>query len=400
MEVHEVIIVGGGCAGLFAACFLKKAGADYLLLERNPECGRKLLVTGHGRCNITNLKAPSELKQGYHEAANFVYPAIAFFAPEDCVRFLEDELGLKVKEEENNRIFPVSDKASDVRDALVRYTGKDSIRTGYRCISAVCENGIFELGSDCGEKVYGRNLILACGGSSYPHTGSDGSGFKLAEMMGHSIVPPRASLAQIKTPSPVCPELAGVTVDNVELSLYTGGTKTAGTAGSLLFTHAGISGPAAFELSREIPIKADDVYILADFAPGLTDKELLGRMEQKGKTNFVNLLAEYVPRSVAEVLTGAGDIKCADVTAQLRKSALRALKEFRFDITSAPDIDTAYCTRGGADLKELDRKSYGSKLVKGLYIIGENTDVDGISGGYNLAFAAASASLAVRSIVG
>ena len=400
MREAGVAVIGGGAAGLFAGCFLKMNGADLVILERNTECGLKLLITGHGRCNITNLKEPRELKRGYHEASNFVYPAINSFPPSACVRFIEDEVGIRLKTEENDRVFPVSDKASDIRDGLVRYIGKDRIITGFKCVSIRKDDALFEIVSEDDSMVKAKYVILACGGMSYPHTGSDGSGFKLASALGHSIAKPAAALATVNTSAEFCGPLAGVTVPGVVLTLYDRGAKRAVSRGDLLFTHKGISGPSVMELSREIPARPDNTYILADLAPGITDRSLTELIDSKPRALFATVLASLVPRRLAESLLDDTQIKCSGVTSAERKKILGRLKRFRFDINEAPDINSAYCTRGGVELSELDRKSFGSGIIPGLFIIGENTDVDGISGGYNLAFAAASAHLAVKSIVG
>ena len=396
----NVAIVGGGVAGLYAACFLAKAGVDFLLLERNEECGKKLLITGHGRCNITNLKEPSELKKGFHEAGNFVYPAISGFAPADIVRFIENELKVPLKTEENDRVFPVSDKASDVRDAFVRFLGREHILTGYLCSSITKENDTFRLVSEDGREVVSDKVVLACGGSSYPQTGSDGSGFDLARSLGHTIAETRGALAAVKTGDDLCGTLAGVTVENTVIRLYSGGRKTAETTGDLLFTHSGVSGPAVMEISREIPATAGpDTYFEICFARGLSDKDLVEKIDGHGDTKLVNVIAEYVPKSLAAAICGDGDLYCRDVRAETRKAVFRKLTAYRMDIEKAPDIRTSYCTRGGVILNELDRKTYASKKVYGIYVVGENTDVDGISGGYNLAFAASSAHLAAKDII-
>ena len=400
MMASGTAIIGGGASGLFASIFLKRAGEDLLILERNPECGRKILITGHGRCNITNLKEPSELKKGYNEASKFVYPAISKFSPADCMKLFQDELGVRLKVEENDRVFPVSDRASDIRDAMVRYVGEDNIRTGFKCVSIKRENGLFEITSENGDVVTCKNLILACGGQSYPGTGSDGSGFRLAAGLGHTINKPRASLSAIPATYESLNDLQGVTVEDVALSLYFDGKKQASAGGDLLFTHNGISGPSAMKISREIPAAiTGEVYILADLAEGLTDGELVGRINANPRTKLCNLISDYVPRSLASGICG-DEIYCRDVRSEMRKDVLRKLRSFRFDIRKTPDISSAYCTRGGVILNELCRDSYESRLVPDLFVIGENTDVDGISGGYNLAFAAGSAFLAVKRILG
>ncbi len=399
--IVDTAVIGGGASGLFAACFLQKHHVDFVLLEKNPECGQKLLTTGHGRCNITNLKPPAELKKGYHEAANFVYPAIKGFSPSDCVKFINDELKLKTKVEENDRVFPVSDKASDVRDAMVRYIGSGRIITGFDCVSVERNDEGFRIASAGGGSVTAKHLILACGGMSYPKTGSDGSGFALASSLGHKNNAPRSALAPVRTSEDFCKNLAGVSADNADLTLWTGGKKTASYRGNILFTHSGISGPAVMELSREIPPEiTEETYFLANFVPSLDERTFASEVNSNPGTKLVNLVSSYVPKSLAFAVCEDGDLYCRDTRSEVRKAVYRRLTEMRFDIQEVPDIKTAYCTRGGVILNELDRNTYQSKIVPGLYIIGENTDVDGISGGYNLAFAAGSAYLAVMSIVG
>lgn len=400
MTAVNTAVIGGGAAGLWAGCLLRDRNAGFIVLERGNECGRKLLLTGHGRCNITNNKSPSELRGCYHEAGNFVYPALCGFTPSDACEFISGKLGVPLKTEENDRVFPVSDKASDIRDAMVRFIGSDHIKTGFECVKIERSEDGFNITPKDGDTVSAKHVILACGGAGYPRTGSDGSGFELASSLGHTIAEPKAALAAINTCGDFCRELSGVSVDGVSLSLFCGGRKTASASGTVLFTHQGISGPAAMELSREIPSDpGSDTYIEADFVPSLTDKILADEISGKNSHKFVNLLAERMPRSLAAAIVCDDELYCRDVRSEMRKAVVKKIKMFRFDVTEAPSTATAYVTRGGVILKELNRSSYESKLVKGLHIIGENTDVDGISGGFNLAFAASSAFLAVKDIL-
>ena len=398
--VHKVAIVGGGAAGLFAGCFLKRAGADFVILEKNPECGKKLLLTGHGRCNITNLKPPRDLKKGYHEEGNFVYPAISGFAPSDCFSFFTEELGVSLKTEENDRVFPKSDKAADIRDSMARYIGSKHMVTGFDVTSIKQNKDGFILRASSGSEVCASRVILSTGGASYPATGSDGSGYKLAGSLGHTITDIRASLSAVATDADFCSHLSGITLENVQLALYYGGSKKASSDGSLLFTHNGISGPAVMMISREIPAEiTGDTYFLADLAPDLTAQQLALDVNSNPNSKFVNILSRYVPKNLALQVVQDKDILCHELSANARKDSLRSLKEHRFDILKKPDVKTAYCTRGGVTTDEVDRKTYESSVVKGLYIVGELLDVDGISGGYNLAFAAGSSALAVKDIL-
>ena len=397
---HKVAIVGGGAAGLFAGCFLKRAGADFVVLEKNSECGKKLLLTGHGRCNITNLKPPRDLKKGFHEEGNFVYPAISGFAPSDCFKFFTEELGVSLKIEENDRVFPKSDKAADIRDSMIRFIGSEHLVTGFDVTSIKKVSDGFALRSSEGKEIIADKVILSCGGSSYPGTGSDGSGHKLAFSLGHRITDIRASLAAVPTDPEFCSELSGVTLANVSLALYYDGSKKASSKGNLLFTHNGISGPSVMTISREIPAKIKgETYFLADLAPDLTASKIADEVNANPNSKFVNILSKYVPKSLALQVVQDKDILCHELSANARKNSVRSIKEHRFCITKTPDVKTAYCTRGGVSTDEVDRKTYESSVANGLYIVGELLDVDGISGGYNLAFAAGSSAMAVRDIL-
>ncbi|MBQ7275495.1 MAG: aminoacetone oxidase family FAD-binding enzyme [Clostridiales bacterium] len=408
-------IIGGGAAGLFAACFLKKEGASFTLLEKGPECGRKLLLTGHGRCNLTNRKPVTELMQGYHEASKFMKPALSSFTPEDVMAFVQGELGVSLKEEENNRIFPVSDKASDIRDALVDYAGAENIRTGFEvtdieCSEGSCEGRFTVIGKD-GTRLRFDVLIMATGGKTFPQTGSDGKSFIiLGNSLGHKVTPLYPALTGI----PVAGEdkeftssLSGVSV-YAGAGLYLDNRKHQKTEGNVLFTHDGLSGPAITELARDIPedVSEHDGWIELDFTPGRddteVDKELLEQMRVRPDTRLVTIGADYVPHSVSNALgkrAGVTDITAANITREQRKEYIRNLKHLHLTIDRQPKFETAYVTRGGVALDEINRKTCESKLLPGLYIIGEALDVDGISGGYNLQAAASEAYIAVRGIM-
>ncbi len=409
-EGKKVAIVGAGAAGLFAGCFLKKEGIPFVILERGDKPGRKLLLTGHGRCNITNNKSPKMLKDGYHEAGSYIYSAISSFTPEDAVSFIERELKVKLKEEENNRVFPVSDKAESIRSALVSYIGSENIVTGFCCIDMDKTEEGFVVISDRGDKVEASEVILACGGRSFPETGSDGTGYKVAESMGHTITPLIPALASVEVSTKdreFTSAVSGVSV-NADASLFCDRKKRATGTGSVLFTHKGLSGPAIMELSREIPrnIASSEGWIELDFTPHRSDeeldRELLQEMEGHPDSKITTLASRYVPSSVADKLgerAGVTDLRAKMVTKNARKELLKVLKHLPFHIDTPPAYETAYVTRGGVALKEIERKSMGSKLVPGLYVIGEMLDIDGVSGGYNLQAAMSEAFIAVRDIM-
>ncbi len=406
-------IIGGGAAGLFAASMFRKLSGNenvrVTILEKNSIPGQKLTLTGHGRCNITNRKDVSVLKDGYHEAGNFIYPALKEFSPEYTIGFIENDIGLKTKEEDNNRIFPVCDSAEKVRDALVSYiSGITDIRCNSK-VSSITKMDVFEVVTS--ERTYTFDyLILSCGGSSFPQTGSAGDSYRLAEKTGHTVIPVRAALAPVNADSGSVQnikELSGVSLP-AKVSLFCSDKKTASSDGEILFTGSGLSGPAIMELSREVPpdISGIKVYLELDLIPSLSDEqldmELLKLINDHPDTKIVNLLAHYVPVSVAVAVSsvaGAEGLYAQGFTKESRKKLVREAKHFRVGIDKAPSIDKAYVTRGGVSLKEVDRKTMQSRKISGLYIIGEALDIDGISGGYNLQACMSEAYLAVKDVL-
>ena len=412
--MKRIGIIGGGAAGLFAACLLKKfSGGEMLnviLLEKNEIPGKKLILTGHGRCNITNLKPASELKKGYHEADNFIYPALKEFGPEDTISFIENDIGLKTKEEDNNRIFPVCDSAARVRDSLVSYIA-DSTKT--ICNSKVLDirkESSFEV-STANEKYNFDYVILSCGGSSFPQTGSTGDSYRLAGKTGHTVITPRAALAPVKADDEsltFIKNLSGVSVIS-KVSLFCNGKKTAATEGEILFADFGLTGPAVMEISREIPRDISDCnpYFELDLVPSSTDEQFDQEFQkligEHPDTKISTLLTRYVPASVAgEIAAKAGvsDLYAQGFTKDNRRKTVNEIKHLKVGIIREPSIDKAYVTRGGVSLKEVDRKTMQSRLVPGLYILGEALDIDGISGGYNLQACMSEAFLAVKDILG
>lgn len=408
-------IIGGGAAGLWAACFLKKARLDFVLFEKGPECGRKLLLTGHGRCNITNRKSPSELQNGYHEASGFIKAALSSFTPEDTIDFIENELKIPLKEEDDNRMFPVSDKASDIRDALVRFAGEQNIITDCEIadVSVInsSEGRRFELISSDGRRETVDRLIIATGGTTFSRTGSDGRSYDLIEdVLGHKVTPLYPALTGIPVSEKdreFTSSVSGVSV-YAGAGIYLNNRKTNKTEGNVLFTHEGLSGPAITELARYIPenVVEEKGWIELDFTPGRdekeVDKELLAEMSQRPNAKLTSIGRAYVPASLSEAIgkrAGVTDLVASKVTKEDRKEFLKNLKHLQMTIARQPSFETAYVTRGGVALEQIKRKSFESKLIPGVYIIGEALDIDGISGGYNLQAAISEAYIAVRSLM-
>lgn len=404
-------IIGGGSAGLMAAAFLKKGGsAEFTVLEKGPSVGRKLLMTGKGRCNITNRKLPKDLKSGYHEAASYIYKALSSFTPDDACAFMSDVLGVELKEEDNNRMFPVTDDANTILEALVSYIGSSNIVTGFDCVDVeVSDMGVTCIAADGRQAVFDE-IVMACGGKSYPHTGSDGKGYELARSVGHTItplIPALVGIDVIEEDREFTASVSGVAV-NAGAALYYNSRKQAETTGDVLFTHRGVSGPAVRELAREIPrdIVDQEGWIELDFTPCISDEdfstEFANEVEAHPKSKLTTLGAHYVPQSVAEGLAiraGVTDLCCAEVNRAARRAYEQEIKHLKLHIDSAPDYSNAYVTRGGVSLKEVDRASMRSKICDRIYIIGEMLDIDGISGGYNLQACMSEAYVAVSSIL-
>lgn len=411
--MKRIGIIGGGAAGLFAACLLKKFSGgeilDVTLLEKSEIPGKKLILTGHGRCNITNRKPASELKKGYHEADNFIYPALKEFGPEDTISFIENDIGLKTKED-NNRIFPVCDSAARVRDSLVSYIAGSTKTICNSKVLDIRKDSSFEV-STADEKYNFDYVILSCGGSSFPQTGSTGDSYRLAGKTGHTVVTPRAALAPVKADEESLSfirNLSGVSVTS-KVSLFCNGKKTASVEGEILFAEFGLTGPAVMEISREIPrdISDCDPYFELDLIPSLTDEQFDQEFQKligdHPDTKITTLLARYVPASVAGEITakvGVSDLYAQGFTKDNRRKTVNEMKHLKVGIIREPSIDKAYVTRGGVSLKEVDRKTMQSRLVPGLYILGEALDIDGISGGYNLQACMSEAYLAVKDILG
>lgn len=411
----RVGIVGGGMAGLAAAAFLKhekELGADvcYTVLEKGERPGRKLLMTGKGRCNITNRKAASKLKEGYHEAGNYIYKALKAFDPDSAVSFIEEILGVPLKEEENNRMFPVTDKAKTILDAFEKYIGPENIVTEFNCEDVDIDDDGVVLTAEDGRRAIVDVVILACGGKSFPATGSDGSGYELARSFGHTITPLVPALVGVDVASEdrlFTAAVSGVSV-SAGANLYYDSRKQAATAGDVLFTGRGVSGPAIMELSRDIPrdIGQRDGWIEIDFAPYLTDEdfdeEFTKLIDSKPDTKLTTLASNYVPRSVAEnlgVRAGVTELYASGTVREKRKAYEKEIKHLTLHIENAPDYKDAYVTRGGVSLKEVDRETMRSKLSDRMYIIGEMLDIDGVSGGYNLQACMSEAFIAVKNIL-
>ena len=394
----KVIVIGGGAAGLLAGIAAAQNGAQTTIIEKMRRPGKKMLITGKGRCNITNNCDLQEIIKNIPGNGRFLNSALRRFTNQDIVQLLEDN-GLPTKVERGGRVFPVSDKAVDVVDTLVKifkdYGGRLLLDTKVKSIAA--EFGkIKGVVTEDGQRFEADAVILAAGGSSYPGTGSDGSGVKLAKAVGHSIVPLKPCLVPLESDSPYIPDLQGLSLRNIEGTVYADGKKIGAEFGEMLFTHFGVSGPIILSLSKcvaeAIAAGAQDIELHIDLKPALDKDKLDARLQrdfvQYSRKQMANGMKDLLPqRLIAPVLDEAfiDEEKFVNQLSRAERQRLvDVLKAFVVPITGTRPLAEAIVTAGGVSLKEIDPKTMESKLVKGLFIAGEVMDIDGYTGGYNL----------------
>lgn len=394
----NVLVIGGGAAGLLAGIAAAQSGAQTVILEKMRRPGKKILITGKGRCNITNNCDLQEIIKNIPGNGRFLNSALRRFTNQDIVQLLEDN-GLPTKVERGGRVFPVSDKAADVVDTLVKiyknYGGK--LLTDCKVKSITAEFGkITGAVTADGQKFTADAVILAAGGSSYPGTGSDGSGVKLAKALGHTIVPLAPSLVPLESDSPYIGGLQGLSLRNIEGTVYADGKKTGSEFGEMLFTHFGVSGPIILSLSKCVAEAfakgAQEVELAIDLKPALDKDKLDARLQrdftQYSRKQMPNGMKDLLPqRLIAPVLDQAfiDEEKFVNQLSRAeRRRLLDVLKAFTVPITGTRPIAEAIVTAGGVSLKEIDPKTMESKLIKGLFLAGEVMDIDGYTGGYNL----------------
>ena len=396
----KVAVIGGGPAGMIAAAEAAKMGAAVTVFEKNERPLRKLMITGKGRCNLTNSAGREELLNSVTHNKKFLYSAFSRFECKDTVEYFEN-LGVRLKTERGGRIFPVSDKAVTIVDALVKNARDCGVKVIHKKVSFVGR----DLSID-GERF--DRVIIATGGKSYPLTGSTGDGYVIAKQLGHSVTPLTPSLVPLCTEEKWCSSLSGLSLKNVVLSAFGSNRKKPvfSEIGEMLFCHFGISGPLVLSASAHMDFASGESYeVLIDLKPGLDadrlDKRIQRDLAAGGGKEIGNIMGGLIPVSLGRRLLLLADIpldiKAGEVTREMRRRLVAAFKELPLHITGPRPIEEAIVTRGGISVNEVDPRTCASKIVDGLYFAGEILDVDAYTGGFNLQIAFSTGYVAGRS---
>lgn len=395
---HELLVVGGGAAGMMAAIAAARLGADVGLVERNPKVGRKLYITGKGRCNVTNHCAPQKVLDSTPRNSRFLYSAVTRTPPAQVEEFFE-ALGVPLKVERGDRVFPKSDRAADVIDALLAELRRLRVPILHgRAAGIRLENGaVRALSLEDGGELDCKAVILATGGASYPATGSTGDGYAMAAALGHTIIPPKPSLVPLEAQETFCREMQGLALKNVSLQMKNQKGKVLfREQGELLFTHFGLSGPLILSASAHLRDYEKDQYrAVIDLKPALDearlDARLVRELGENANRDMQNLMGTLVPRLMIPVALNLAEIppdrKAHDVTRGERRRLLETLKGLTVHIKGPRPIAEAIITSGGVKVGEVDPRTMASKKIPGLFFAGELLDVDAYTGGFNLQIA-------------
>lgn len=410
MGNNTVIVVGGGAAGIMAAIAASKNNHSVILIEKNNQLGKKLSITGGGRCNVTNIDGPEAMILKTVNNGRFLYSALNHFNSSDLMALLKHQ-GVPLKVEEGGRVFPISNQSGDILKALhqILQDQKVVIRYNSQGKRILLEDGCIKgLLLTNGEIVLGNTVILATGGLSYPATGSSGEGLSIAKAMGHTVIPPRAALVPIETEEEWVKDLMGISLEQVRIFTVLPKNKRIEVTGSLIFTHFGISGPAVLQFSSYVNqyTLLNQTTMQLDLVPKLTQGELEDFFLKAGKNNgnkqLKSLLFELLPKGftvkLLSILKIDGEVPLNQLKKSDRNLLLNSLKGLKLTIKQLRSIKEAIITAGGVSVKEINPKTMESKLLKGLYFVGEMVDVDALTGGYNLQIAFSTGYLAGNSI--
>jgi len=393
-----MVIIGGGAAGLMAGATAAKRGLNTVILEKMPRPARKMMITGKGRCNVTNACFElDELIANVPSNGRFLYSAFSAFMPYDTMALVEEQ-GVPLKIERGNRVFPVSDKAVDVVDAMVRYARQCGavIEQGTAAALVVEDGRVTAVELENGKRIDCDAVAICTGGMSYPQTGSTGDGYALAQSVGHTVTPLAPSLIPLVCSNHFIPRLQGLSLKNTGLRVLDGEREVYRDFGEMLFTHYGVSGPMVLSASAHMKRPEQKNYrLVLDLKPALDEKKLDLRLQRDFKENnnkdFINSLSKLLPNKLIPVIVGLSEIepsaKCNSITREQRLRLVQLLKHLTLDVTGFRPIEEAIVTSGGVNVKEVNPKTMQSKLLPNLYFAGEVLDVDAYTGGFNLQIA-------------
>ena len=403
----DLVVIGGGASGLMCAVTAAERGVTVTLLEPNQKLGRKLRITGKGRCNVTNNCEIRDVMANIPGDGRFLYSALNRLPPRDVMAFFEDR-GLPLKTERGNRVFPVSDNANDVADLLVRLCERNGVRILHTAAKEIITQNGAVTGVRTGEGTIACRAVAICtGGLSYPLTGSAGAGYRLAKALGHTVSPCRPSLVPLESSDAYCAEMQGFAPRNVTLAAFEDGKLIYKELGEMLFTHFGVSGPLVLSASAKMRhMDSAKYHLLIDFKPGLDEKKLDTRIlrdfEKYANREYKNALGDLVGKSMIPVLVSLSGIPedkpVREITREERHRLVSLLKAFPVAVSGFRPIDEAIVTAGGVSTKEVNPRTMESKLVQGLYFAGEVLDLDAYTGGFNLQIAWSTGYVAGKSV--
>jgi len=411
MKTYDIIVVGAGAAGLFAAGVAAQNGASVLLLEKMKMAGRKLRITGKGRCNLTNIAPMGEFLKHIGKNSKFLRPAFSTFFSEDLVNFFEGK-GVKTVTERGGRVFPASDEAREIAETLLKWNEQLEVKIMYQSPvdKILVDNGNVKGIRSNGNEWLAKAVIIATGGASYPATGSSGDGYKLAKSVGHTVQPVRPALVPFETEGDVAQQLQGVSLKNVNVNVWIDDKKHGEAFGEMLFTHFGISGPIVLTLSRNFvePVQSGKKVIFSiDLKPALDEKKLderlLRDLKEHSSMKMQSLLRLLMPQKMVQVcldlLHFDAEKPAHQISADERRRLRIWLKDFRLNISQVRGFNEAIITAGGVTVDEINPDTMESKVIQNLYFAGELIDVDADTGGYNLQIAFSTGNLAAISAV-
>jgi hypothetical protein len=406
-DIFDVAIVGAGPSGIIAAGVVAESGAKVILIEKNERLGQKLLLTGNGRCNITNAEFNlRKLVNNYGKEGEFLFHAFSVFGPKEVINFF-NSLGIETKIENNKRVFPKSGKSKDILNVLEKYLleRKVNILLNSQVSRIISKNNKIEKLVVGDREIIAKNYIICTGGKSYPITGSTGDGFRWLEGLGHTISEPSPALVPIKTREDWVMDLQGLALKDVEISVK----KQFKEIGDVLFTHFGLSGPLILDISKRIGklLKQGEVKLNLDLLPNLNievlDKEFRKKVKETPKRSIKSLLADFMPKRLVMVFMKKlkiEDKQINNITKEERRDIIKLLKNIEVTVIDLLGFDLAMVTSGGVSLKEIDDKTMKSKIIDNLYFAGEIINIDGRSGGFNLQLCWSTGYLAGKSIYG